>query len=271
MNVFKEMVHAVYDINGYAKFLENGKWKTFRYGLLLILFYILASFVLPTAAGVMASGGVENLLEESVPEFTLKDGKFWVAEPVEYTLYDNIQGGIFIRIDTDHAVTGEISEVDLVAFEKAIVMDADHVLLKTNGEIMQASYNDLSLGDWNRETLFEKLLPFARLLMAAVLAAVILSAVLGFFAGALFTAALGSVIGSMQKYRLDSASLFKLAVHARTVPMLIKVLLSLSPVWIPFPFVLNFGISAVYMWKAIAYIKRNHQEPEETFFGTEGL
>lgn len=271
MNVFKEIAHSVYDIKGYVKFLENGKWKTFLYGLLLSLFYILASFVLPTAAGVMSSGGIENLLKESVPEFTLKDGKLWVAEPVEYTLYDNVQGGISVRIDTDHAITGEISEVDLVAFEKAIVMDADHILLKTNGEIMQASYNDLSLGDWNRETLFAELLPFARLLMAAVSAAVILSAVLGFFAGALFAAALGSVLGSVLKYRLDSASLLKLAVHARTVPILIKVLLSLSPVWVPFPFVLNFGISAVYMWKAIGHIKLNHQEPEETFFGTEGL
>lgn len=268
MNIFTEMVHSVYDLKGYGKFLKNGKRRTFLYGFLLSLLYILVSFVLPTAASVAASGGIESLLEESVPEFTLKDGKLRVAEPVEYTLYDNLQGGIYIRIDTENAVTQEITEVDLVAFEKAVVMDADHVLLKTNGEIVRASYEDLSLGDWNRETLFSELLPFARVLLGALSAVVILSAVIGFFAGAFFTAALGSVIGSILKYRLDFSDLFKLAVHARTAPILIKAVLAWSPVWIPFSLVLNFGISAVYMWKAISDIKRNHQGPAEQSYWT---
>lgn len=268
MNIFTEMVHSVCDPKGYAAFLENRKRKTFLYGLVLSLIYILLSFVLPTAASVAASGGIESLLVESVPEFTLEDGKLWVAKPVEYTLYDNLQGGIYIRIDTENAITQEISEVDLVAFEKAVAMDADHVLLKTNGEIVRASYDDFLLGDWNRETLFAEILPFARLLMTAVSAAVILSAVIGFFAGAFFAAVLGTMIGSVLKYRLDFSDLFKLAVHARTVPILIKTVLAWSPVWIPFSFVLNFGISAVYMWKAIAYMKRNHQKPEEQSFWT---
>lgn len=263
MNIFTEIVHSVCNIKGYENFLKNGKWKTFLYGLLLSLLYTVVSFVLPTTVSVAVSGGIERLLEESVPEFTLEDGRLWVSEPVEYTLYDNLQGGIYIRIDTGNAITREISQVDLVAFEKAVVMDADQVLLKTNGEIVCASYDDLFLGNWNRETLFAELLPFARLLLAAVFAAVILSSVLGFFAGALFTAVMGSVISSVLGYRLDFAGLFKLAVHARTVPILIKAVLAWSPVWIPFPFVLNFGISAVYMWRAIGYMKRNSQKPKE--------
>lgn len=256
MNIFTEMVRSVCDIKSYPRFLENGKWKTFFYGLLLSLFYIFVSFVLPTAASVTASGGIEKVLEESVPEFTLEDGKLWVAEPVEYTMYDSVQGGIYIKIDTENAVAGEISEVDLVAFERAVVMDADHVLLKTNGEIIRTSYEDLFLGDWNRETLFAELLPFARLLLAGILAAVILAAVFGFFTGAFFAAVLGGVIGSVWKYRLDFGDLFKLAVHARTVPILVKAVLAWFPVFVPFPTVLNFGISAVYMWRVIGYMRR---------------
>lgn len=268
MNIFTEMVHSVYDLKGYEKFLENKKWKTFLYGLLLSLFYILVSFVLPVAASVAASGGIERVLEESVPEFTLKDGKLRVAEPVEFTLYDNLQGGVYIKIDTENAITQELSKVDLVAFEKAVVMDEDHVLLKTNGEIVRASYDDLFHGDWNRETLFAELLPFARILLAAVSAAIMLTLVIGYFAGAFFTAVLGSVIGSILKYRLNFGDLFKLAVHARTVPILLKAVLAWSPVWIPFPAVLNFGISAVYMWKVISCMKRTHQEPTEQSFRT---
>lgn len=260
MNVLAEMVHAVYDMKAYAGFVKNGKWKTFFYGLLLSVFYVLVSFALPTAVSVAYAGGIESLLEKTVPDFTLENGRLQVAEPVEYTMYDALQGGVYIKVDTEHAITGETEDIDLVAFEKAVVMDAEHVLVKANGEIIRTSYGDLSLGDWDKENLFAELLPFARILLGAVMGTVALCAVFGFFAGAVFAAALGAVIGSILKYRLDFSGLFKMAVHARTLPILMKALLSWCPVWIPFPFVVNFGISAVYLWRAIAYMKQNAQE-----------
>lgn len=262
MNVFAEMIHAVYDFKGYGRFLKNGKAKTFLYGLLLSLICAFVSLILPVAV-VMPDGGTEQLIREEVPDFSLEDGKLWFAKPVEYSQYDSVQGGVYILINTDRPVTQEISDIDLVAFEKAVVMDEENILLKTNGEIVRASYSDFDLGSWDRDTLFTELLPLIRAALWGISVLMVLFSVIGFFAGALFTAVIGVVIRAVWKCSLDFGDLFKLAVHARTVPMLIKMVLAWFPVWIPFYLVVNFGISAVYMWRAILYLGKEQREQRE--------
>lgn len=256
MNLFAEMFRSVFDIRAYAEFLKNGKRRTFLYGFLVSLLLVIFSWVLPAAMLVMPFGGIENLLESALPEFTLEDGKLWVEEPIENSMYDIIQGGVYVKIDTEHAVVDEISDIDLVAFEKAVVMDADDLLVKSNGEIIRASFADLVPGNWNREKLLEELVPFLQILVAATLAVLIVISVLGFFLGALVISVFGAMISSWLRYPLGFGELFKMAVHARTLPVLLEMLVVWSPVPLSVPLLLNFGISVFIMWKAVSHMSR---------------
>ena len=266
MNIFAELIHSVYDFQGYAGFLENRKFKTFLYGLLLGLLYVLVAVVGPLAAVIVPAGGMERLMKDVVPDFALEDGQFWMEEPVEYSQYAGSQGGIYVKIDTDHPVTDEISNVDLLVFDKALIMDADNMIIKSEGEVIRTSFADLDFGDWTREEVLTELLPMIQMIMWMVVAIMILFCVIGFFLGALFTAGIGAIIGSVMKYSLSFGDLYKLAVHARTVPMLIMMALAWLPLYVPFPFLINFGISAVYLWRALLCMKRAQQEERQNAY-----
>lgn len=268
MNIFAELIHSVYDFHGYAAFLENRKFKTFLYGLLLGLLYVLIAVVGPLAAVILPAGGMERLMKDVVPDFALEDGRFWMEEPVEYSQYAGYQGGIYVKIDTDHPITDEISNVDLLVFDKALIMDADNAIIKSEGEVIRTSFANLDFGNWTREEVLTELLPLMQMIMWMVVAVMILFCVIGFFLGALFTAGMGAIISSIMKYSLSFGDLFKLAVHARTVPLLIMMVLAWIPVYVPFPFLVNFGISGVYMWKAILCMKRTQQEERQDTYWT---
>lgn len=268
MNIFAELIHSVYDFQGYAAFLENRKLKTFLYGLLLGILYVLIAVVGPLAAVMVPAGGMERLMEDVVPDFALEDGHLWMEEPIEYSQYAGYQGGIYVKIDTGNPITDEITDVDLLVFDKAVVMDADNAIIKTEGEVLRTSFADLDFGNWTREEVLTELLPLIKMIMWMVVAILILFCVIGFFLGALFTAGIGAIIGSIMKYSLSFGDLYKLAVHARTVPLLIMIVLAWLPLYVPFPFLVNFGISAVYLWRVILCMKRAQQEKRRDTYWT---
>lgn len=250
MNIFAEMLHSLYDIKGYSRFLEQGAFRTFLYGMVVDLIYIIASFLVPLALILASLGGPDNAVNTLIPDFTLEDNRLWVEEPVEYATF-----GSYFRIDTDHPITEEITASDLLAFDKAVVLDAEHAMVKSEGEIIVMSYEELDLGAWNRSRLMETLAPYIAGIVIAVLAASVIAMEIGFFLGALLTAVLGSVFASMLRCPMTLGDLYKLSVHARTMPLLLKLLLSfvslLTPVLLGLPFIANFGLSAFYVWKAI--------------------
>lgn len=250
MNIFAEMLHSLYDFKGYQRFLEQGAGRTFLYGFVLDLIYIVASFLIPLGIILGTLGGADQAVDTLIPAFTLEDNRLWVEEPVEYATL-----GSYFRIDTDRPVTEEITSTDLLAFDKAVVLDAEHALVKNDGEIFTMSYEEMDLGDWDRELLMETLAPYIYAIVVAVLVLVAVGMELGFFLGALLAAVIGSVTASMLHHPMTLGQLYKLSVHARTMPLLLKlafiIISMVSPVLVALLFVLNFGISAFYIWKAI--------------------
>lgn len=260
MNIFAELIHSVYDFKSYTSYVKNRGLKTFLYGMLVALIYILLAEVAPMAVLMAPTGGLDSLIRESMPEFTLEDGVLWVADPVEYKQYDDFQGGLYLKIDTEDDAVEEISAVDLLPYEKAIVMGSRGMIMKTNGEVIQATYAELDLGDWDKERVITELVPMISMIVWFVVIVVILFIPAGFFLGALIAALLGLIVNAILKGNLSFGELFKLAVHARTTPMLLKIVLAWIPIAIPYFFIINFGISVFYMWKAIQCIKSEEEQ-----------
>lgn len=74
MNIFKEIVLSIYHFESYQKFLKNRKSKVFCFGLLLVLVHFSFTIRAPALKFVIADGGVASYLEETIPEFELKNG-----------------------------------------------------------------------------------------------------------------------------------------------------------------------------------------------------
>ena len=109
MNIFREMFHAVFDIDAYPSFAKNRRGKVFLYAFVLtvILFCItLASIWISFRQEV--GGGISWAYEKYVPNFELKDGKFSLASPVSVDTQD-----IYLKIDTDSDVFQSLTTADL--------------------------------------------------------------------------------------------------------------------------------------------------------------
>lgn len=260
MNIFAELIHSVRDFKSYAIFVKERALKVFLYGMMVSLIYILLAEVVPMAVLLAPTGGIDHLIQESMPEFTLEDDTLWVAEPVEYKQYDNLQGGVYVKIDTESDITEQMSDVDLLPYENAIVLDAHNIMVKSGGEVLRGTYAELDLGDWDKESVVREIVPLISMFVWFVVILAILLIPAGFFLGALFTTFLGLIVNSILKYHLSFRELFKMSVHARTASMLLKIILAWAPVTIPYFFVINFGLSVFYIWKGIQYMKWEEEE-----------
>lgn len=78
---------------------------------------------------------------------------------------------------------------------------------------------------------------------------------LAFFLGALITALLGMIVASCTRTRVSFGQIYILAVYSRALPLLIKALLSLFSIRIPFFTVLNYGLSVFILYLAFGTVK----------------
>jgi len=251
MNIFKEMVLSVYSFTSYKEFLKNKKFKVFGFGVILMLFYFLISYLAPFVVSQLGSGNLAKVIEEEVPEFTLSDGTLWVDDVIEYE-----EGDQYIYIDTDPGYVfygAEDMKQYLVDYRQAILMDSEKIIVKNSGEVIELYYEDM---DWE----FDKdqligWVPFIYTFMAFLFAFLYIWITALFFFGVLFVALLGMIVASCMGMKLTFGQLYLLGIYSRTLPLLIKAVLSIVHITIPYFFIINFGLSLLYMGLAMKKMK----------------
>ncbi len=63
---------------------------------------------------------------------------------------------------------------------------------------------------------------------------------------------------------LKFGELYKLAIYARTPALLVETVYAWIPLVISYFYVISYGVSALYMWKALKLIKEESLEPPKT-------
>lgn len=260
MNLFKEMFVSVYDFKSYKSFLKNKKSKIFFFGLLLISLYFIVTFLVPVVR-------LEAAIGSKIPEFELKDGTLWIAEPFELDY-----GDTYVYADTDpEMVFYEADEMEqyLQDYSKALLVDSEKMILKENGQVSEIYYSDLEIESFSKEELLGYL-PYLYLISAVVLLVFYIVIAMLFFFGALIIALLGMIVASCMKYQLTFGQLYILALYSRTLPLLLKAIVSYLPFGIPFFWVINFGLSLLYVSLAIQKLKEQKLEKPLEFGSQDG-
>lgn len=251
MNVFKELVLSVYDFKSYKEFLKNKGSKVFLAALILMLIYFTATILIPLAQFQIQTGGIARGLRENVPEFQLQDGTLWVDEIVEYE-----DGGTYVLIDTDpDSVFYDAGEIDasLTDYTQVILMDSEKMIVKDNGQVNGMYFSDMDL-ELSKDDL-KAIVPFIYVfgILILVLAFWLMTGL--FFFGVLFVALVGMIAASCLKCNLTFGQIYLLGIYARTLPILIKAVVSFLPFGIPMFWVLNFGLSILYLILAMQKMK----------------
>lgn len=258
------MIHAVYDFKSYVRFKENRPWKVFFYGLILSTVCVLVTTVLPVVSMFGFTGGVGAVIGDVLPDFSLSDGTLWVKEPVELKQYDDYQGGIYLKIDTSGTMVEDYTDVDLLAFDRVFMADSRNILVKESGEVFRVTFAELGIGDWTKAEVLDGLLPYIETAVWGIGIMVAVVEIVGFFAGALIVAMVGSFAASAMRYRIGFGELYKLAIYTRTLPIFLKMVSVWLPFILPFFFVLNFGLSILYIWKVLILLKSQDKKPDQT-------
>ncbi len=256
MNIFAELLHSVYDFKSYTGFRKNGTGKVLLYGLLLSAIYFVISFVLPVMVTIVGFGGFSNLAKETIPDFRLEDGRLWVEKTYDIQEYDTYQGGIYLKVDTSRSITEEITDVDLLPFDRVLIMDAEHMIVKNEGSaVIRISYDDLDFGNMTRDEFLKEIGAFLPIFLWIMMVVVVCVSLLGFFGGALVIAVIGSIMSAVMGCGLKFGEIYKLAIYSRTPAFLVDSVYSWLPFTIGYFYVINYGISVFYLWKAFRYIR----------------
>lgn len=266
MNIFKELILSLYDFKSFKEFIKNKRSKVFFAGVVLMVIYFSLTMIVPFIRFQFKTGGFVKIIDDYIPDFELKDGTLWVEKPIEYET-----DGTYIYIDT--APDTSFYDVDEIGeyisdYYQVVLMDSEKVIVKNKGEIMGRYFSEFDM-DFSRETL-QQWVPNAYLIVTAfmVLAFIFMTAL--FFFGVLVVALIGMIVASCMKYRLTFGQLYQMGVYARTLPLLIKAIMSFLPFSIPMFGIINFGLSVLYIVLAIQKMKESDLQKPMEFVSEQG-
>lgn len=247
MNILEELVRAVTDRKSYVLFLQDKKRKTFLFGFILVTLYYLVAVIVPYAQFQAVTGGFVHMLDQNVPDFTMEDGTLSVDR-----IYDMERMGTYIHIDTTggYAVDEEQMRSDMEAHgvDAVIAVDQNQAVLYNNDQFQTLEFAGLGEGTFTKESLLENVVrPYVKILTVVILVAIFLFMQAGFFLGVVFVALIGLILASAMGSTLGFGKLYQMGVYSRTLPLLLKAVLSLLPFSIPLFWVLSLGISLFYL------------------------
>ncbi|WP_124067280.1 DUF1189 domain-containing protein [Clostridium sp. E02] len=260
MNLFKELLLSLYDFKSFKEFIKNKRRKVFLAGVVLMVLYFFLTMIVPFARFQFKTGGFGKIIEDYVPDFELNNGTLWVEHPIEYE-----DGGTYIYIDT--SLDNYFYDVDEIGnyisdYYQVILVDSEKIIVKSKGEIMGKHFSEFDI-NYSREML-QRWTPSVYLIVVAYMILAFLFMTALFFFGVLIVALIGMIVASCMKYRLTFGQLYQMGVYARTLPLLIKAIVSFLPFSIPMFGIINFGISVLYIVLAIQKMKESDlQKPIE--------
>ncbi len=261
MNVFKEMAYSVAKPSAYPHFLKNKGGRIFGYGMLLMFFYFLLSVVIPVSVLHVQTGGFVHVIRDEIPDFELSHFGFWAEHPYSFE-----NSSTCIRLDSDQIFREE--EIYRLArhYNKLIVIDQEKLIVKNNGQVQTLYFYMLDYDAYisKQDILFIIPMIYLVLFLFGLFYFVWITAL--FFLGVLLVSLPGLIINAVLKTDLTFGQIFKLALYGRTLPLLFKgvVLRMLDMVvfnvTIPFFWVINFGVTLLYMFLAMKRVQEQRVE-----------
>lgn len=253
MNIFKELVHSVYDCKSYVMFMKDRKRKTFLYAMILVVLYYVLSIGIPFMRFQLETGGILHIADEYLPDFKIENGKVKVFDVIEYE-----DGDVYVSVNTLPGNRIDAAEMmqKLHSYSQVIIMDSEQLVLRDGSRVETIYYRDLNPGLYvTKQLLLETVRPYVNTIMTVGLVLVFLFMTASFFLGVLTVALIGMVIASCMDHPMTFGEAYQMAVYTRTLPLVIKAFVLFLPIWIPMFFIINFGISAGLFCGAVRAVK----------------
>lgn len=261
MNVFKEMVCSVGRPSAYPEFLKNKKGKIFGYGMLLMLFYFLLSIVFPLIVFQVRTGGLGTVVKEVLPDFEVSDYGFWIEEPFYYD-----DGNSYIELDSNQYFDEEAAYQFSMGYQSMLLVDQEKLIVKSNGQVQTLYFYMLESGTYFSRQSILAIIPMIYLMVVLFLIFYFIWISALFFFGVLIVSLIGLILNMILKTELTFGQVFILGIYGRTLPLFFKGLvlrffnMAVFPISIPYFWVINFGVTLLYMFLAMKRIGNQREQ-----------
>lgn len=250
---FSQLIGSITNFQMYRYFFKRTMGKAILYLLLLSLIFGTATILRSMYDFNTGISQVMRYFQLEIPDFTLENGELNVQEENMPIYFGDTDEGILI-IDT----TGKTNESVLDAYPNGMLVTKYEFIQKHNNSIERQKFSVLRDFRVTKDSI-SGFLPLLRVINVFIVIFGLLFHFVGKLISAILVAAAGLVICEIVKYRLPYDVQYKLSIYALTLPIILKAVVKILRVDIPFFWVLYYGIAVFYLWKAITTIKENRE------------
>lgn len=164
---FDQLPIAFFQPEKYKNFLPAKKKYIAGFICFIVMLIFMMDYIIPFAAWDISVGGLENLVTQGIPQFTLKDGVFESESPMDL----EISGAIHIKADSavDRYEQKDFKENFLEEF----LISKNNIMMKHSGMVYELRFDEMKDFSMNNQTLVE-MIPIAK--MTAVFTLVLMFA-----------------------------------------------------------------------------------------------
>lgn len=224
MGVLNDLRIALFDFRSYPKLLKNSKKRVFAFIALVTGIFWFMTSVVPVAAFFARTGGFTRLVETYVPEFTLKDGKLQVAQPLHYA-----NGVMYVDINSDPSNVVDPSDQKLRTVlslnDMVIVADSDRAVFKVSpvsgtntGTARMIEFSAFE-GMTIDKNYLRQLAPLMNTMECVMCVLFFLVHLAGFFLHTWLITFAGRLFARISRLDLSRGAVFQFAVYTRAFPL----------------------------------------------------
>lgn len=244
-NIFSLFGKAFFAFKDYHLFRNLSNGKVFLYVLLISLISYLLTFAWPMGSLFAQFGSLESITDEYVPEFTLSRDGFYCEE--EYYID---QPDALLVIDCNAVYSPQ----DLYGYPQGVIMDAEKMMSVTNNSAPSTLYySELEEFSLSKADIYS-FLPALKVIIFVTFILTYVIYCVSYLFGSLMCCLIAMIINSVLGTKLLFGDLFRLTVYARTIPVILKGVISAVSVF-SLPFMLFYVIFIVLMVYVLNTIK----------------
>jgi len=220
-NIFRLIFDSVFNLKDYSGFLKMSGGRVFVYSLCMVLLTYVVTFIIPTAGILPAIYKIDRqTVDENVPYFEIRGGRFYIAEDVEYA---DEAGTLLIYATSKNPVSMEQAREVLRGYMQGFVISSESLLIKNLNQIQEFNFASMSEFAFTREDVYP-LLPAVKVFVVAIYLFAAAAYVGAYFIGWVVCALLGFIVNSFAKAPVGFKEIFYLSAFGRTAPIILKMI-----------------------------------------------
>ncbi|MDO4976185.1 MAG: DUF1189 domain-containing protein [Eubacteriales bacterium] len=153
---FDQLPIAFFQPEKYKNFLPAKKKQVAGFVLLIVMLIFMMDYVIPFAAWDISVGGLENLVTQGIPNFTLKNGVFNIESPMDM----EISGAIHVKADSS---VENYQQKDLKDnYLEEFLISKNNIMMKHSSMVYEVKFDEMKDYTMDNQSLVE-LIPMAKM------------------------------------------------------------------------------------------------------------